>query len=108
MKEEVAMERVVITGMGAITPLGNDVETFWTRLVRGDSGITTIDAFDTTRFKVKIAGLVRDFDAKELFGLKEARRMDRFSQFAVAAADQALADSGIDLEQVNKERMGVY
>ncbi|TFE22786.1 beta-ketoacyl-ACP synthase II [Cohnella luojiensis] len=102
------MERVVITGMGAITPLGNDVETFWTRLVRGDSGITTIDAFDTTRFKVKIAGMVRDFDAKELFGHKEARRMDRFSQFALAAADQALADSGIDLEQVNKERMGVY
>ncbi|NIK77780.1 3-oxoacyl-[acyl-carrier-protein] synthase II [Paenibacillus castaneae] len=102
------MERVVITGMGAITPLGNDVETFWNRLVRGDSGISSIDAFDTSRFKVHIAGVVRGFEAKELFGLKEARRMDRFSQFALAAADQALIDSGIDLEQVNKERMGVY
>ncbi|MFX3631480.1 MAG: beta-ketoacyl-ACP synthase II [Candidatus Pristimantibacillus sp.] len=102
------MERVVITGMGAITPLGNNVDTFWERLVRGDSGISTIDAFDTTRYKVKIAGIVRDFNAKELFGLKEARRMDRFSQFAMAAADQALEDSGLDLERINKERMGVY
>lgn len=102
------MERVVITGMGAITPLGNNVETFWTRLVRGDSGISSIDAFDTTRFKVKIAGIVRDFDADTLFGPKEARRMDRFSQFALAAADQALADSGIDLDQIDKERLGVY
>ncbi|GGH09488.1 beta-ketoacyl-ACP synthase II [Paenibacillus segetis] len=102
------MERVVITGMGAITPLGNDVETFWTRLVRGDSGISSIDAFDTTRFKVKIAGIVRDFDADTLLGPKEARRMDRFSQFALAAADQALADSRIDLNQINKERLGVY
>jgi 3-oxoacyl-[acyl-carrier-protein] synthase II len=102
------MERVVITGMGAITPLGNDVETFWSRLIRGDSGISLIDTFDTSRHKVKIAGLVRDFDAKELFGIKEARRMDRFGQFALAAAQQALTDSGIDLEQINKERMGVY
>lgn len=102
------MERVVITGMGAITPLGNNVDTFWERLVRGDSGISSIDAFDTTRFKVKIAGVVRNFDAKEQLGLKEARRMDRFSQFAMAAANQALEDSGIDLERINKERLGVY
>ncbi|QMV42396.1 beta-ketoacyl-ACP synthase II [Cohnella cholangitidis] len=102
------MERVVITGMGAITPLGNDVDTFWTRLVRGESGVSAIEAFDTDRFKVKIAGVVRDFDAKELFGAKDARRMDRFSQFALAATDQAVRDAGIELEQINKERMGVY
>lgn len=102
------MERVVITGMGAITPLGNDVDAFWERLVRGDSGVSAIDAFDTSRFKVKIAGVVRDFDAKTLFGTKEARRMDRFSQFALEAADQALRDSGIDLEGIDKERLGVY
>lgn len=102
------MERVVITGMGAITPLGNNVETFWTRLARGDSGISSIDTFDTTRFKVKIAGIVRDFDADKLFGPKEARRLDRFSQFALAAADQALIDSGINLDQIDKERLGVY
>ncbi|MDQ0091509.1 3-oxoacyl-[acyl-carrier-protein] synthase II [Paenibacillus anaericanus] len=102
------MERVVITGMGAITPLGNNVETFWTRLARGDSGISYIDTFDTTHFKVKIAGIVRDFDADKLFGSKEARRLDRFSQFALAAADQALIDSGINLDQIDKERLGVY
>ncbi|MFC5467469.1 beta-ketoacyl-ACP synthase II [Cohnella suwonensis] len=101
-------ERVVVTGMGAITPLGNDAETFWSRLVRGESGISVIDAFDTSRFKTRIAGIVRDFDAKERFGLKEARRMDRFSQYALAAADQALKHSGIDLEGIDKERLGVY
>jgi len=101
-------ERVVITGMGAVTPLGNDVETFWERLVRGESGISAIDAFDTSRYKAKIAGSVRNFESKELFGAKEARRMDRFAQFALAAADQALADSGLDLERIDKERLGVY
>ncbi|TVX96902.1 beta-ketoacyl-ACP synthase II [Cohnella terricola] len=101
-------ERVVITGMGAVTPLGNDVETFWEQLVRGESGISAIDSFDTSRYKAKIAGSVRNFDAKALFGVKEARRMDRFAQFALAAADQALADSGLVLEQIDKERLGVY
>ncbi|ALS28781.1 3-oxoacyl-ACP synthase [Paenibacillus sp. 32O-W] len=102
------MERVVITGMGVVSPLGNTVERFWNRLVRGESGITRIDTFDVSRYKSKIAGLVRDFDADERFGRKEARRMDRFCQFAVAAADQAWEDSGLSLEHVNRERMGVY
>ncbi|GAA0845829.1 beta-ketoacyl-ACP synthase II [Paenibacillus glucanolyticus] len=102
------MERVVITGMGVISPLGNDVETFWSRLVRGESGITHIDAFDTSRQKVKIAGVVKEFDSNSLFGVKEARRMDRFCQFALAAADQALHNAGLDLDQINRERMGVY
>ncbi|MEK3735052.1 MULTISPECIES: beta-ketoacyl-ACP synthase II [Paenibacillus] len=102
------MERVVITGMGIISPLGNDVETFWTRLSRGESGISLIDTLDTTRHKVKIAGSVSAFDANERFGAKEARRMDRFCQFALAAADEAVTRSGLDLNQVNKERMGVY
>ncbi|WP_028611359.1 beta-ketoacyl-ACP synthase II [Paenibacillus harenae] len=102
------MERVVITGMGIISPLGNEVDTFWNRLVRGDSGIGTIESFDTSRHKSKIAGMVRDFDADALFGRKEARRMDRFCQFAVAAAEQALADSGLSLEQADRERIGVY
>jgi beta-ketoacyl-acyl-carrier-protein synthase II len=102
------MERVVITGMGVVSPLGNTVERFWNRLVRGESGITRIDTFDVSRYKSKIAGLVRDFDADERFGRKEARRMDRFCQFAVAAAEQAWEDSGLSLEHVNRERMGVY
>ncbi|REK74314.1 beta-ketoacyl-ACP synthase II [Paenibacillus paeoniae] len=102
------MERVVITGMGVLSPLGNDTETFWQRLIRGESGIGVIDAFDTSRHKTKIAGLVKDFDAEGRFGRKEARRMDRFTQFALAAAEDALLDSGLDLNQADKERIGVY
>lgn len=102
------MERVVITGMGVISPLGNDVETFWSQLVQGQSGISHIEAFDTTKQKVKIAGIVRDFDPVERFGVKEARRMDRFCQFALAAADEAFNSSGLQLDQINPERMGVY
>ncbi|MFC7678991.1 beta-ketoacyl-ACP synthase II [Paenibacillus sp. GCM10028914] len=102
------MERVVITGMGVISPLGNDVETFWSQLVQGHSGISHIEAFDTTKQKVKIAGVIRDFDPVERFGVKEARRMDRFCQFALAAADEAFISSGLQLEQINPERMGVY
>jgi len=102
------MERVVITGMGVISPLGNDTETFWSRLSRGESGISPIDIFDTLKHKVKIAGTVKEFDPNERFGAKEARRMDRFCQFALAAAEQAVSSSGLDLNQVNRERMGVY
>lgn len=102
------MERVVITGMGVISPLGNTVESFWARLIRGESGISRIDTFDVSRHKSKIAGLVRDFDADALLGRKEARRMDRFCQFALAAAKQALEDSRISLEEVDRERLGIY
>ncbi|RJX40132.1 beta-ketoacyl-[acyl-carrier-protein] synthase II [Paenibacillus pinisoli] len=102
------MERVVITGMGVLSPLGNDTATFWQRMVRGESGIGVIDAFDTSRHKTKIAGVVKDFDAEGRFGRKEARRMDRFTQFALAAAEDALLDSGLDLQAADKERIGVY
>ncbi|MFC9774780.1 beta-ketoacyl-ACP synthase II [Paenibacillus chitinolyticus] len=102
------MERVVITGMGIISPLGNGVAPFWERLVQGQSGITRIDTFDTTRYKAKIAGLVRDFDGEALFGRKEARKMDRFCQFALAAADQALLDAELNLDMTDRERVGVY
>lgn len=102
------MERVVITGMGAITPLGLEVEEMWRQLVRGVSGVTRIDAFDVDGYKARIAATVRGFDGKEQFGLKESRRMDRFTQFAAAAADQAIADAGLDLDNVNRERIGVY
>ncbi|MCZ8517888.1 MULTISPECIES: beta-ketoacyl-ACP synthase II [Paenibacillus] len=102
------MERVVITGMGVISPLGNEVSVFWNNLLQGVSGISLIDAFDTSRFKTKFAGLVRDFDAEARFGRKEARKMDPYTQFAVAAAEQALADSGLVLEELDRERLGVY
>ncbi|AJY73355.1 beta-ketoacyl-ACP synthase II [Paenibacillus beijingensis] len=102
------MERVVITGMGVVTPLGNDVETFWNRLVAGESGISGIDTFDVSRQKAAIAGLVRNFDADGVIGRKEARRMDRFCQFAVAAAEQAAADANLKLDETDRERVGVY
>lgn len=102
------MERVVITGMGVISPLGNTVDQFWSRLAAGESGITPIDSFDTTHFKTKIAGSVQAFDPDARFGRKEARRMDRFSQFALAAAEEAWTHSGLRLEELDRERLGVY
>lgn len=102
------MERVVITGMGVVSPLGNDVESMWGRMVRGESGISLVDTFDTSALKTKMAGVVRDFDAESRIGRKEARRMDRFCQFAVAAAEQAIADSGLVWDEVDRERVGVY
>ena len=101
--------RVVITGLGAITPLGNDVETFWSNLKNGVSGIRAIDAFDTTAYDCKIGGQVRDFDPKLFFkSPKEVRRTDRFTQLAMAAAKMALEDSGIDVENLERrDRFGV-
>ncbi|MCM3770156.1 beta-ketoacyl-ACP synthase II [Priestia aryabhattai] len=102
------MERVVITGMGLVSPIGNDIRTFWNNLIKGASGISSIDTFDVTDHKAKIAGIVRDFDADDVLGKKEARRLDRFSQFALAAAEQAWADSKLDLNHIDPERLGVY
>jgi 3-oxoacyl-[acyl-carrier-protein] synthase II len=102
------MERVVITGMGVVSPLGNSVDSFWNRLKQGESGVAPIDTFDVSRHKSRIAGAVRDFDADGRFGRKEARRMDRFGQFALAAAEQAWEDSGLSPEHVDHERLGVY
>lgn len=102
------MERVVITGAGLVSPLGNDVPSFWNALLQGASGISKVDAWDTSVMKTSLAGVVRDFDADARFGRKEARRMDRFCQFALAAAEDAIQDAGLKLDQVNKERMGVY
>ncbi|OMD72061.1 beta-ketoacyl-[acyl-carrier-protein] synthase II [Paenibacillus odorifer] len=102
------MERVVITGMGLISPLGNTIGQFWDRLISGESGISPITSFDTTGFKTRIAGEVRDFDAEGRFGRKEARRMDRFSQFALAATEEAWKHSGLQLDKIDKERLGVY
>ncbi len=99
--------RVVITGMGAITPIGNDVETFWNALKQKTVGIGEITKFDTTDFKVKLAAEVKDFDAKQYMDAKAARRMEPFSQFAVAAAKMALEDAGIDMSQEDPYRVGV-
>ena len=99
--------RVVVTGMGAITPIGNDVESFWQALKDKTLGIGPITYFDTADFKCKLAAEVKDFDAKAYMDPKTARRMEPFSQFAVAAAGQALAQSGIDMEKEDPFRVGV-
>jgi 3-oxoacyl-[acyl-carrier-protein] synthase II len=101
--------RVVITGLGAITPLGNDVETFWQNLKNGVSGIHKIEAFDTAAYDCKIGGEVRGFDPKAFFkNPKDVRRADRFAHLALAAAKMALEDSGIEVEKVKRrDRFGV-
>ena len=99
--------RVVVTGMGAITPIGNDVESFWQALKDKTLGIGPITYFDTADFKCKLAAEVKDFDAKAYMDPKTARRMEPFSQFAVAAAKQALDQSGIDMEKEDPFRVGV-
>ena len=91
--------RVVVTGLGAVTPVGIGTEAFWNSLKAGQVGIDRITQFDTEKFKVKLAAEVKDFKAADFMDVKSARRMERFSQFAVAAAKEALADSGLDLSK---------
>lgn len=101
------MKRVVVTGLGAITPLGNNITETWDGLKNGVSGSNMITGFDTEKFKTKFACEVKNYDPKDYFDRKEARKMDKYSQFAHIAAEQAILDSGIDLEKVNKDRVGV-
>ena len=98
------MERVVITGLGTVNPLGNDVKSFWKNIKNGKNGIKKISLFDTSEFKVKIAGEVT-FDLKEYFSTKDLNKLDRFSCFAIIAADQAIKDSNID--KLKSDRIGV-
>lgn len=100
-------KRVVITGLGCITPLGNDVATLWSNIQAGKSGVGLIHRYDTSQFKVKIGAEVKDFDATALFGAREARRMDRFAQFGLAASLQAVADSGLEITPANRDQVGV-
>ena len=88
--------RVVITGMGVVTALGDSLDRFWSALCAGKSGVGPLTLFDTTEFKVKFGGQVRDWDPAARFGVKEARHLDRFAQFALAAGISAVEDAGID------------
>lgn len=99
--------RVVVTGMGAITPIGNTVEEFWDSIKEGIVGIDEITKFDTTDFKVKLAAEVKDFAAKERLDFKAAKRMEPFSQYAVAAAKEAYQDAGLNMEEEDPFRIGV-
>lgn len=101
------LKRVVVTGLGALTPLGNSVENLWNGLVNGASGADSITRFDSTEFKTKFACEVKGFNALDHFDRKEARKYDLYSQFGIVASDQAVADSGVDLEKINKNRVGV-
>lgn len=104
----IADRRVVITGLGVVTPIGNDVDTFWRNLQNGVSGIGKIQAFDTTAYDCQIAGEVREFEPKNYFrNPKDVRRTDRFTHLAMAAAKMAKDDSGLDLEKVDRRRFGV-
>ena len=100
--------RVVITGTGCISPVGNNVESSWQAVKAGRSGVGRITSFDTTDFPVKIAAEVKDFDPAAAFGPREARRMDRYTQFAAFATREALAQSGLVVNADNRNRMGVF
>ena len=99
--------RVVITGLGAITPIGNNVEEFWKGIKEGKCGIDEITAFDTTGYKVHLAGEIKGYKAEDYFDRREAKRMDKFSQYAIIAAREAWKDSGLDKEKEDMERVGV-
>ncbi len=101
------LKRVVVTGLGAITPIGNNVEDLWNALLNGVSGAAEITNFDAEKFKTKFACEVKNFDVKDFFDRKEARKHDKYSQFGMVAAGQAIADSGLDSDDVNKEKIGV-
>jgi len=99
--------RVVITGIGCISPVGNDEKTLWKNLTTGKSGVDKITHYDTTEYKTKIAAEVKGFDGIGMFGIREARRMDRYTQFALAASIQAVGDSGLIIDDSNRDRIGV-
>ncbi|GIK54468.1 MAG: beta-ketoacyl-ACP synthase II [Chloroflexi bacterium] len=100
-------QRVVITGMGIISPLGNDLESTWQGISSGENGIHRITAFDPEPYRCQMAGEVKGFDAEALFGRKDARRMSRQTQFAMAAAGQAIAAAGLNFDHENRDRVGV-
>ncbi|CAM3181567.1 MULTISPECIES: beta-ketoacyl-ACP synthase II [Vibrio] len=99
--------RVVVTGMGMLSPVGNTVESSWKALLAGQSGIVNIDHFDTTNFSTRFAGLVKDFNCEDYMSKKEARKMDLFIQYGIAAGIQALDDSGLSITEENAPRVGV-
>lgn len=101
------LKRVVVTGMGALTPIGNNLEAYWEGLRTGKSGSAPITYFDTEKFKTKFACELKGYDPSDFFDRKEARKLDRFAQYALVSSDEAIADSGIDLDVVDKFKVGV-
>ncbi|MEM8847211.1 MAG: beta-ketoacyl-ACP synthase II [Bacteroidota bacterium] len=101
------LKRVVVTGMGALTPIGNNLEAYWEGLKNGVSGSAPITYFDTEKFKTKFACELKGYNPQDFFDRKEARKLDRFAQYALVSSDEAILDSGINLEEVDKFRVGV-
>ncbi len=101
------LRRVVVTGMGALTPIGHNVQDFWDNLLKGTSGCDLIQRFDTEKFKTKFACEVKNFDPQAFFDRKELRKIDRYTQYALFSVDQALQDSGLDLESIDRDMAGV-
>mgnify|MGYP000701395843 CR=1 FL=1 len=101
------LKRVVVTGLGALTPIGNNIEQYWSALVNGVSGAAPITHFDATKFKTRFACEVKNFTVTDFMNRKDARKMDKFTQYAMVASDEAIADSGLDLDTINKLRVGV-
>ena len=102
-----ALKRVVVTGLGALTPIGNNLEDFWSGLIAGKSGSAPVTYFDTEKFKTKFACELKGFDPLEYLDRKQQRKMDRFTQYGMVSTDEAIIDSGIDLEKIDKLRVGV-
>ena len=100
-------KRVVVTGLGCVSPVGNNVQDTWSALINGVSGAANITHFDASRHKTKFAAEVKGFDGAAVFGVREARKMDRYAQFAVAAANEALAQSGLTIDESNRDRVGI-
>lgn len=101
------LKRVVVTGLGALTPIGNTVDEYWKNLLAGVSGAAPITRFDTEKFRTKFACEIKNFDPTQFIDKKEVKRLDRFAQYAMAASEEAVKDSGIDIEKINKDRVGV-
>ena len=101
------LKRVVVTGLGALTPIGNNIEEYWDGLVNGVSGAAPITHFDAAKFKTRFACELKDFDIHQFINRKEARKMDKFTQYAIVASDEAIVDSGLDIETIDKDRVGV-
>jgi len=101
------LKRVVVTGLGALTPIGNTLNEYWDGLISGKSGAAPITYFDTEKFKTKFACELKNFNATDFLDRKEARKMDRFTQYAMVASDEAITHSKLNLETINKLRVGV-
>ncbi len=101
------LKRVVVTGLGALTPIGNTVDAYWKALINGESGAAPITHFDATNFKTRFACEVKNFDPTEFLHRKDARKMDKFTQYAMVASQEAIDDSGLDFEKENRDRIGV-